>query len=62
MSGVAFLLLAIGLSVLGSLLLWWRERTPSSTQHTIDAFSRDMEALAPRPAPPSRRPPPATPQ
>jgi hypothetical protein len=60
-SGLAFLVRAVLLSAVGSLVLWLRERTPTSTEHAIESFSRQMAALSPR-APRgrgrARRPPP----
>ena len=52
MSGVAYLAIALAISILGSLVLWLRYRKPSSLEHGIDEFSREMRALAPE----SRRP------
>lgn len=57
MSGVVFLAAAVGLSIVGSLLLWLRYRKPSSMSHGIESFRREMQALAPQPpAPPGSRP------
>ena len=47
MSGVAYLAIAVALSVVGSLVLWLRYRQPSSLEHGIDEFAREMRALAP---------------
>jgi hypothetical protein len=49
MSGLAFLLIALALSILGSLILWARARKPGSLDHGIDSFTREMQALAPQP-------------
>ena len=64
MSALVFLLIALALSIGGSVVLWLRHRKPSSLEHTIDAFSREMQALSPearsrvqRPVPPQRRGP-----
>jgi hypothetical protein len=45
---VAFLLIAVVISVVGSLVLYLRSRTPSSLESGIDNFQREMQALAPR--------------
>jgi len=56
MTGLAFLLVALGLSVLGSLLLWLRHRQPTSLTSGISSFRREMQALSPeRPVSPRRR-------
>ena len=56
MSPVAFLLLAVVISVVGSAVLYLRSRTPTSLEAGIDNFQREMQALAPRDevAPPRR--------
>ncbi|HUF31787.1 MAG TPA: hypothetical protein VMN58_01105 [Acidimicrobiales bacterium] len=45
--GLAFLVVAMLLSILGSFVLWLRHRKPTSLEHGIDSFSREMGALAP---------------
>lgn len=45
--GLAFLVVAVLLSILGSFVLWLRHRKPTSLEHGIDSFSREMGALAP---------------
>lgn len=52
MSGLFFLLAALGLSVVGSLVLWLRQRQPTSFDQGIEDFSREMRALAPPAVPP----------
>jgi hypothetical protein len=47
MSGLGFLLIALVLSVLGSIAIWLRQRPPTSMDHGIDEFQREMKALAP---------------
>jgi hypothetical protein len=47
MSGLAFLLIAVVLSVLGTLVLWMRNRGPSSVDHGVEEFRREMNALSP---------------
>lgn len=47
MSGLVFLLAALALSVVGSLVLWLRHRQPTSVNQGVDDFSREMQALAP---------------
>jgi hypothetical protein len=47
MSALVFLAIAVGLSVLGCIVLWIRHRQPSSMESGIDAFRREMSALSP---------------
>ena len=60
MSGLGFLLIALVLSLLGSIAIWLRHRPPTSLDHGIDEFQREMRALAPEhqhqppPPPPPR--------
>jgi hypothetical protein len=49
-NGVAFLAIALGVSVVGSLLLWLRHRKPTTFMSSIDEFHREMEALGGDPA------------
>ncbi len=51
MSGVVFLLMAVVISVLGSVLVWRRHSTPRSAENSVESFSREMQALAPREMP-----------
>jgi hypothetical protein len=46
-TGFVFLLIAFALSIGGSLLLWLRHRDPTTLDHAIDEFQREMRALAP---------------
>jgi hypothetical protein len=43
-----FLSIALVVSVLGSLGLWLRHRNPTSLDHGISEFEREMRALSPR--------------
>jgi hypothetical protein len=45
MGNAAFLLAAVGLSILGSLLLWLRSRQPKNSMSSVDDFQREMRAL-----------------
>ncbi len=64
MSSVLFLLLALGLSALGTAVLVWRNRQPNRIETGINEFHREMRALspesrrviAPGEAPPRRSP------
>jgi hypothetical protein len=47
MSGVAFLVGAIALSIVGSVALWLRTRPPTSFESGIDDFARRRAALEP---------------
>jgi hypothetical protein len=53
---VAFLMIAVVISVVGCGILYLRNRAPSSLEAGIDNFRREMQALAPRDeeAPPRR--------
>jgi hypothetical protein len=46
MNAVVFLLLAVVIVAVGSLVLYLRQRSPSSVESGIDDFKREMEALA----------------
>jgi hypothetical protein len=48
LSNLVYLLVAVALSILGSLILWLRHRRPRSLESGIDEFSRELRALAPR--------------
>jgi hypothetical protein len=47
MTGIVFLAIALAVSVLGSIALWLRHRDPTSLDHGISEFQREMNALAP---------------
>lgn len=47
MSALVFLLIVLVVSVVGSLVLWLQHRAPSTLESGIEAFQREMEALAP---------------
>lgn len=47
MSGVAFLLMAVGLSLFGSLVIWLLSRKPTRWDSGIEDFSRHLHALSP---------------
>lgn len=55
MSSLAFLAVAVTLSLLGSLILWIRHRRPRSLEAGIDEFSRELKALAPDRKPGEKR-------
>jgi len=46
-SNLLYLVVAVGLSVVGSLILWFRHRKPTSMEHGIQAFNNELRALAP---------------
>lgn len=48
MSSLVYLLVALTLSIMGSLILWYRHRRPKSLESGIDEFSRELKALAPK--------------
>lgn len=47
MNNLLYLLIALGLSAVGMLILWLRHRSPSSPHSSIDQFNDKMRALAP---------------
>jgi hypothetical protein len=55
MSALVFLAIAVGLSAIGCVVLWVRHRQPKSVESGIDAFRREMLALAPSRDEPRRR-------
>ncbi len=48
MGNAAFLLIAVILSIIGSLLLWYQNRKPKKFESSIDDFQREMKALGAR--------------
>lgn len=56
MSAIGFLLIAVVVTGVGCLILWLQHRSPSTLESGIEAFQREMEALAPpdEPRPGSR--------
>jgi hypothetical protein len=54
-NAVAFLMIAVVISVVGSAVLYLRSRTPSNLEAGIDNFRREMQALAPRDEQPQPR-------
>ena len=55
MSGLAFLLIAVALSVIGTLVLWMRNRGSTSLDHGVEEFRREMRALSPESRPDEQR-------
>ncbi|HEX6237640.1 MAG TPA: hypothetical protein VFZ68_10630 [Acidimicrobiales bacterium] len=53
---LVFLLIAAVIALVGTTVLYFRSRPPSSLEEGIEAFRREMQALAPRDgtAPPRR--------
>lgn len=49
MGNAAFLLVAVVLSIIGSLLVWLRNRKPKTFMSSIDDFQREMKALGGEP-------------
>ncbi len=48
MSALVFLLLALLVAVIGCVVLWYQHRTPNTLDSGIEAFRREMDALAPQ--------------
>ena len=56
MTSILFLVAALVLSVVGCAVFLLSHRKPTSLEHGIDSFSREMDALSPqRTSAPSRR-------
>lgn len=55
MSGLAFLLIVVVVTLVGSLIVWLRHRKPTRFMSSVDDFQREMDALG-RPAGPTRGP------
>ncbi|MCC5954095.1 MAG: hypothetical protein JJU45_18515 [Acidimicrobiia bacterium] len=45
MNNAIFLLAAVGASILGSLVLWLRQRKPRTVMSSIEEFQQEMDAL-----------------
>lgn len=54
-SNLIYLLLALGGSVIGSVVMWLRHRKPTSVEAGIDEFNRGLRALDPHATPPASR-------
>ena len=51
MSGVGCLLLAVIVSLVGSIIVWIRHRKPTHFMSSVDDFQREMDALSTPPVP-----------
>jgi hypothetical protein len=47
MSNLVYLGMAVVLSLVGCTVLWLRNRRPRSMEHSIEEFTRELDALAP---------------
>ena len=45
--GLAFLLIAVVVSVVGTLVIYMRNRGSTSVDHGVEEFQREMRALSP---------------
>lgn len=54
-SNLIYLMLALGGSIVGSVVIWLRNRKPTSVESGIDAFNRGLRALDPDGTPPTSR-------
>jgi hypothetical protein len=57
-TALAFLAIVVGVSALGGIVLWLQHRQPNTLESGLDAFKREMDALAPPPdgpQPPRKR-------
>jgi hypothetical protein len=48
-SGVGFLLIVVVISVVGSIIVWLRNRQPTNPLSSVDEFEREMQALGTTP-------------
>lgn len=48
MSGLVFLVVALGVCVIGFLYLWVRHRDRSTFMSSVDRFDKELEALRPQ--------------
>jgi len=55
MNNLLYLGIALGLSLIGCLLLWMRHRRPRSMEHSMKEFSKELGALAPTDPPAPRQ-------
>jgi hypothetical protein len=55
--GLAFLLIAVVVSGIGTFVLWVRNRDATSLDHGVEEFQREMKALSPDKEPDERRGP-----
>lgn len=56
MSALVFLLVFVVLSLIGGLVLWLRERSPTSMESHMRAFQKQRQALSPESWPEHARP------
>ena len=47
MTAIAFLLIVVVVCGIGGLVLWVQHREPNTLESGLDAFKREMDALAP---------------
>jgi hypothetical protein len=47
MSNLVYLGIAVVISLIGFLVLWLRQRRPQSMEHSMRAFTKELDALAP---------------
>ena len=47
MSNLLYVVAAVAVSVVASLVLWYHHRKPRSLEHGVDEFQRELRALAP---------------
>lgn len=47
MSQLIYLLVAVALSIVGTVWLWYRYRKPPSLEQGIEEFAKELRALAP---------------
>ncbi len=55
MKNLLYLGIALGISIIGCLVLWARTRRPRSMEHSMKEFSKELGALAPSEPPAPRQ-------
>ena len=55
MSNLAYLGIAVVVSLVGFFVLWLRNHRPQSMEHSMREFSKELDALAPSDLPPPTR-------
>ena len=56
MSGLAFLLIVVVVTLVGSFVVWLRHRKPTHFMSSVDDFQREMDALGRSPGTTSKGP------
>jgi hypothetical protein len=49
MSGIGFLMIVVVITIVGSIIVWLRNRQPNNPLASVDDFEREMQALGTTP-------------